>query len=97
MPRMLVAACAVLLAAGVNTTGLGARSDGRGPATGTSMQACQVVPGALMRQTLKQLPPVTPGTVSRHVTVKVTAGTSDLPTLQNAARLIPMQKMAALK
>ncbi len=29
--------------------------------------------------------------------VKVTAGTTDLPTLQNAARLIPMQKLAAMK
>lgn len=80
---------------------------------------------AMMTESLEQLPPVTPGTVVRHVTVngfpgyeeftaeaghgevhvivaerfmvKVTAAASDLPTLQNAARLIPMQKLAALK
>ncbi len=79
---------------------------------------------ALLTETLKQLPPVTRGTVVRHLTVsgfpgyeewtaeagngevhvlvggrfmvKVTAGTTDQPTMENAARLIPMQKLAAL-
>ena len=35
--------------------------------------------------------------VADRFMVKVTAETSDLPTLQNAARLIPMQKLAAAK
>lgn len=35
--------------------------------------------------------------VAGRFTVKVTAGTSDLPTLENAVRLVPMQKLAALK
>ncbi len=35
--------------------------------------------------------------VAGRFMVKVTAGTTDLPTLQNAARLIPMQKLAAIK
>jgi hypothetical protein len=35
--------------------------------------------------------------VADRFMVKVTAGTSTLPTLQNAAQLIPMQKLAALK
>jgi hypothetical protein len=35
--------------------------------------------------------------VADRFMIKVTADTSDLPTLQNAARLIPMQKLAALK
>lgn len=80
---------------------------------------------ALLAEPLMPLPPVTTGTVVRHVTVngfpgyqewtaeagngevhvlvagrftvKVTAGTSDLPTLENAVRLVPMQKLAALK
>ena len=79
----------------------------------------------MMRETLKQFPPATPGTTQRHTTVngfpayeeftaesghgeihvlvaerfliKVTAGTSNLPTLQNATRLIPMDKLAVLK
>ena len=79
----------------------------------------------MMNESLKQLPPVSRGTVVRHTTingfpgyeewtaeagngevhvlvagrfmVKVTAGTSDLPTLENAARSIPMQKLAAMK
>lgn len=79
----------------------------------------------LIRETLKQLPPATAGTVQRHTTVngfpayeeftaesghgeihvlvgdrfmvKVTADTSNLPTLQNATRLVPMQRLAALR
>jgi hypothetical protein len=79
----------------------------------------------MIRETLKQLPPATPGTTQRHTTVngypayeeftaesghgelhvlvgdrfmvKVTVETSDLPTLQNAARQIPMQKLAAAR
>jgi hypothetical protein len=35
--------------------------------------------------------------VADRFMIKVTAETSDLPTLQNAARLIPMQKLAAVK
>lgn len=35
--------------------------------------------------------------VAGRFMVKVTAAISDLPTLENAARLIPMQKLAALK
>lgn len=79
----------------------------------------------LMRDTLKTLPPGTPGTIQRHTTVngfpayeeftaesghgeihvlvadrfmvKVTAETSSLPTLQNAAQLVPMSDLAALR
>jgi hypothetical protein len=79
----------------------------------------------LMRDTLRQLPPATPGTLQRYTTVKgfpayeeftaesghgeihvlvadrflvkVTADGSDLPTLQNAARLILLQELGALK
>jgi len=79
----------------------------------------------MMNESLKQLPPVTRGTVVRHTTingfpgyeewtaeagngelhvlvagrfmVKVTAGTSDLATLQKATQSIPMQKLAAMK
>jgi hypothetical protein len=79
----------------------------------------------LMRDTLKTLPPGTPGTSQRHTTVngfpayeeftaesghgeihvlvadrfmvKITAESSDLGTLQNAARLVPMTGLAALK
>ena len=35
--------------------------------------------------------------VAGRFMVKVTASTSDLPTMENAARLIPMQKLAAMK
>lgn len=79
----------------------------------------------LMRETLKQFPPATPGTTQRYTTVntfpayeeftaesghgemhvlvadrftiKVTVDTSDAATLRNAANLIPMQKLAALR
>lgn len=79
----------------------------------------------LLQDTLKTLPPASPGTVQRHTTVngfpayeeftaesghgeihvlvagrfmvKVTAGTSDLSTLQNATKLVPMAQLAALK
>lgn len=79
----------------------------------------------LIRETLKTLPPGTPGTIQRHTTVngfpayeeftaesghgeihvlvadrfmvKVTAESSDLRTLQNAARLVPMSALAALR
>jgi hypothetical protein len=79
----------------------------------------------LMRETLKQFPPATPGTTQRYTTVntfpayeeftaesghgemhvlvadrftiKVTVHTSDASTLRNAANLIPMQKLAALR
>jgi hypothetical protein len=78
----------------------------------------------LLRETLKTLPPGTPGTIQRHTTVngfpayeeftaesghgeihvlvadrfmvKVTAGSSNLPTLQNAAKLVHMSELAAL-
>lgn len=79
----------------------------------------------LMRDTLKTMPPATPGTVQRYTSVggfpayeeftaesghgeihvlvadrflvKVTADGSSLPTLQNAARLVPLAGLAALK
>lgn len=79
----------------------------------------------LIRDTLAQMPPATPGTTQRYTTVNgfpayeeftaesghgelhvlvadrfmavVTVETADQPTLENAARLIPMQKLAALK
>jgi hypothetical protein len=35
--------------------------------------------------------------VADRFMIKVTAEMSDLPTLQNAARLIPMQKLAAAR
>lgn len=79
----------------------------------------------LLRETLKTLPPGTPGTIQRHTTVngfpayeeftaesghgeihvlvadrfmvKVTAGSSNLQTLQNATKLVPMSGLAALR
>ncbi len=79
----------------------------------------------LLRETLKTLPPATPGTTQRHTTVngfpayeeftaesghgeihvlvadrfmvKVTAESSDLRTLQNAAQLVPMSALAAAR
>jgi hypothetical protein len=79
----------------------------------------------LLRDTLKTLPPGTPGTIERHTTVngfpayeeftaesghgeihvlvadrfmvKVTAGSSNLLTLQNAAKLVPMAKLATAR
>jgi hypothetical protein len=35
--------------------------------------------------------------VAGRFMIKVTGGTTDLATIQNAARLIPMQKLAAMK
>ena len=79
----------------------------------------------LLRETLKTLPPGTPGTTQRHTTVngfpayeeftaesghgeihvlvadrfmvKVTAASSNLLTLQNATKLVPMSGLAALR
>jgi hypothetical protein len=40
------------------------------------------------------LRPLSPFDLRKYFMVKVTAETSTLPTLQNAAQLIPMQKLA---
>lgn len=66
MPRMLVVACVVLLAAAVTATEAGVNSDGRGRATNASRQACQVVPG----ERLEAFYPVMPGWVRGEPTTE---------------------------